>query len=182
MSSSVCPPRTAEASPTASAQDASLTSGLAVYASLQSSAQFADAKVGVLGAVQAGLMVAAVPQGDVVREAWDRGGYSGWMAVLLLGLHVAAFLPAVYHVVQALRPRLGPPPSPNRFSLPLLATMDSAVPPPDEDRERQELWQLIPVLARVVMAKHRHIVRGVVWTGLMAVVAALSFLTGPLLA
>ncbi|MDO0927237.1 hypothetical protein QQY24_18120 [Streptomyces sp. TG1A-8] len=161
---------------------AGLRSGLAVYTSLLASAQFADTKVGILGAVQAGLMAMAVPQGGVVREAWERGGPGAWIAVGLLSLHVAAFLPAVYCVVQALRPRLGPPPAPNRFSLPLLATADGTPPPPDEDSERKEIWQLIPVLAQVAMAKHRYIAKGVVWTGLMAVTAGLSFLVGPLLA
>ncbi|MFJ8333266.1 hypothetical protein [Streptomyces sp. NPDC094437] len=161
---------------------ADLRSGLTVYASLQASAQFADTKVGILGAVQGGLMATAVPQGGVVREAWERGGPASWIAAGLLLLHVAAFLPAVYCVVQALRPRLGPPPTPNRFSLPLLAVADGTPPPPDEDIERAEIWQLIPVLARVTMAKHRYITRGVVWTGLMAVTAGLSFLAGPLLA
>jgi hypothetical protein len=161
---------------------AGLRSGLTVYTSLQASAQFADAKVGVLGAVQAGLMATAVPQGGVVREAWERGGPGAWVAACLLLLHVAAFLPALYCVVQALRPRLGPPPTPNRFSLPLLATADGTPPPPDEDSERKEIWQLIPVLAQVAMAKHRYIAKGVIWTGLMAVSAALSFLAGPLLA
>ncbi|CAL9490856.1 hypothetical protein ACF1GS_36615 [Streptomyces eurythermus] len=159
-----------------------LGSGLAVYTSLHASAQFADTKVGILGAVQAGLMAAALPQGGAVREAWERGGPGAWVLPVLLALHVSAFLPAVYCVVQALRPRLGPPPTPNRFSLPLLATADGTPPPADEDSERKEIWQLIPVLAQVVMAKHRYIARGVVWTGLMAVTAGLSFLSGSLLA
>ncbi|MGW2030555.1 hypothetical protein [Streptomyces spinosus] len=159
-----------------------LRSGLTVYTSLQASAQFADTKAGILGAVQAGLMATAVPQGGVLREAWERGGPGAWATLVLLLLHVATFLPAVYYVVQALRPRLGPPPTPNRFSLPLLAVADGTAPPADEAGERKEIWQLIPVLAQVVMAKHRHIARGVVWTGLMAVTAGLSFLTGPLLA
>ncbi|MFE0188616.1 hypothetical protein [Streptomyces sp. NPDC058989] len=183
MSSSVPPaPRTAGGSGEDEGGAAGLRSGLAVYTSLQASAQFADTKVGILGAVQVALAATAIPQGGVVREAWGRGGPGAWVAVALLVLHVAAFLPAVYCVVQALRPRLGPPPAPNRFSLPLLAAADGSPPPPDEDSERAEIWQLIPVLARVVMAKHRYIARGVVWTGLMAVAAGLSFLAGPLLA
>ncbi|MGW2295455.1 hypothetical protein [Streptomyces violaceorubidus] len=161
---------------------AGLQSGLTVYTSLQASAQFADTKVGILGAVQAGLMATAVPQGGVMREAWERGGPGAWATAVLLLLHVATFLPAVYCVVQALRPRLGPPPTPNRFSLPLLAVADGAAPPADEAGERKEIWQLIPVLAQVVMTKHRYIARGVVWTGLMTVTAGLSILTGPLLA
>lgn len=161
---------------------ADLRSGLTVYTTLHASAQFADTKVGILGAVQAGLMAAAVPQGGVMREAWERGGPGAWVPTVLLLLHVVTFLPAVYCVVQALRPRLGPPPTPNRFSLPLLAITDGTAPPADEAGERREIWQLIPVLAQVVMTKHRYIARGVVWTGLMAVTAGLSFLTGPLLA
>ncbi|MFD5033127.1 hypothetical protein ACFWM0_22310 [Streptomyces sp. NPDC058405] len=160
---------------------AGLQSGLAIYASLQASAQFADAKVGILSAVQAGLVATALPQGEVVHEAWKHGGPGAWVAFCLLVLHVTGFLPAVYCVVQALRPRLGPPPAPNRFSLPLLAIADGTPPPPDQGRERQEIWQLIPVLARVSMTKHRYIARGVVWTGLMAVAAGLSLLTRPLL-
>lgn len=163
-------------------KDAGLRSGLAVYTSLQASAQFADTKAGVLSAVQAGLMAMAIPQGDRVREAWDHGGPGAWIAVGLLVLHVAAFLPAVYCVVQALRPRLGPPAAPNRFSLPLLATADGTAPPADAESEQREIWQLIPVLAQVAMAKHRYIAKGVVWTGLMAVTTGLSFLSVPLLA
>ncbi|MEU8822319.1 hypothetical protein [Streptomyces sp. NPDC048636] len=159
-----------------------LQSGLAVYTSLQASAQFADAKVGILCAIQVGLIATAVPQGDLVRGAWERGGPGAWIAVGLLVLHVAAFLPAVYCVVQALRPRLGPPPTPNRFSLPLLAAADGNPPRPDAGSERKEIWQLIPLLARVTMTKHRYITRGVAWTGLMAAAAGLSFLAGPLLA
>ncbi|MEO3973817.1 hypothetical protein [Streptomyces sp. CAU 1734] len=162
-------------------QDAGLRSGLAVYTSLQASAQFADAKAGILGAVQAGLMAAALPQGSAVRDAWERGGPLAWCAVGLLLLQVTAFLPAVHCVIQALRPRLGPPPAPNRFSLPLLATADGSVPPADEDSERKEIWQLIPILAQVAMAKNRHIARGVGWTGLMAVAAGLSLAARPLL-
>jgi len=159
-----------------------LQSGLTVYTSLQASAQFADTKVGILGAVQAGLMATAIPQGGVVREAWDRGGPGAWVAAGLLVLHVAAFLPAVYCVVQALRPRLEPPLAPNRFSLPLLATADGTPPPPDAESERKEIWQLIPLLAQVTMTKHRYIAKGVIWTGLMAATAGLSFISGPLLA
>lgn len=158
-----------------------LQSGLTVYTSLLASAQFADTKAGILGAVQAGLMATAMPRGGVVREAWEHGGPAAWVATALLLLHVAAFLPAVFSVGQALRPRLGPPSAPNRFSLPLLAVADGTSPPPDEDSERKEIWQVVPVLAQVVMAKHRYIARGVVWTGLMAVTAGLSFLAGPLL-
>ncbi|WP_335937823.1 hypothetical protein [Streptomyces sp. PTD5-9] len=160
---------------------AGLRSGLTVYTSLQASAQFADTKVGVLGAVQAGLMATAIPQGGVVHEAWERGGPAAWAAGGLLLLHVAAFLPAVYCVVQALRPRLGPPPLPNRFSLPLLAMADGTPPSRDEDGELKEIWQLIPVLAQVVMTKHRYVARGVVWTGLMAAAVGLFLLAGPLL-
>ncbi|WP_461005487.1 hypothetical protein [Streptomyces capparidis] len=159
-----------------------LRSGLAVYASLQGAAQFADAKLGVLVAVQAGLMAVSVPQGGAVRQAWERGGPGAWVAVGLLVLHLAAFLPAVYCAVQALRPRLGPPPAPNRFSLPLLATLDGTPPTPGEARERDEVWQLIPVLARVAMTKHRYVGRSVMWTGLMAAAAGLSALIGPLVA
>ncbi|WP_030751714.1 hypothetical protein [Streptomyces sp. NRRL F-5135] len=158
-----------------------LESGLAIYTSLQAATQFADTKVAVLGAVQAGLMATALPQGEAVREAWERGGPGAWVAVCVLVLRVTAFLPAVYCVVQALRPRLGPPPAPNRFSLPLLAIADGTPPPPGQDLERQEIWQLIPVLAKVAVTKHRYITRGVAWTGLMAVAAGLSLLTGPLL-
>ncbi|WP_406740205.1 hypothetical protein [Streptomyces atratus] len=161
---------------------ADLRSGLTVYTSLQASAQFADTKVGILGAVQAGLMATAIPHGGVVHEAWEHGGPAAWVAAGLLLLHVAAFLPAVYCVVQALRPRLGPPPTPNRFSLPLLAISDGTPPPPDEESERKEIWQLIPVLAQVAMIKHRYITRGVIWTGLMTVTSGLFFLAGPLLA
>ncbi|MFF9864247.1 hypothetical protein ACF1G0_02280 [Streptomyces sp. NPDC013953] len=175
-------PEVAEPVPPDRTNSAGLQSGLAVYTSLQASAQFADTKVGILAAVQAGLVATAVPQGDVIRGAWERGGPGAWVAVGLLMLHVAAFLPAVYCVAQALRPRLGPPPAPNRFSLPLLASSDGGPPLPDEDSEREEIWQVIPVLARVVMDKHRYIARGVAWTGLMAVAAGLSFLAGPLLA
>ncbi|MFE2938773.1 hypothetical protein ACFXKG_06810 [Streptomyces sp. NPDC059255] len=160
---------------------ADLETGLAICASLRGAAQFADAKVGVLSAVQAGLLATALPQGDVAQEAWRRGGPGAWIAFCLLLLHVTGFLPAVYCVVQALRPRLGPPPAPNRFSLPLLAIADGTPPPADQDRERREVWQLIPVLARVAMTKHRYIARGVLWTGLMAVAAGLSLLAGPLL-
>ncbi|MFD4724941.1 hypothetical protein ACFWNW_07635 [Streptomyces seoulensis] len=126
-------------------------------------------------------MAAAVPQAGVLRQAWERGGPGAWVAPVLLLLWVTSFLPAVYCVVQALRPRLEPPPFPNRFSLPLLAAADGTPPPPDKDSERKEIWQLIPLLAQVVMAKHRHIARGVGWTGLMAITAGLAFLVGPLL-
>ncbi|ANW17104.1 hypothetical protein I3J09_02140 [Streptomyces clavuligerus] len=173
---------TAAAAPTTDAtQAAGLRSGLAVYTSLQASAQFADAKAGILGAVQAGLMATALPQGGAVRDAWERGGPLAWCAVGLLLLQVAAFLPAVTCVIQALRPRLGPPPAPNRFSLPLLAAADGSVPPADEDSECREIWQLIPILAQVAVVKNRHIGRGVGWTGLMAMAAGLSFAARPLL-
>ncbi|MEE4590662.1 hypothetical protein V2J94_01895 [Streptomyces sp. DSM 41524] len=160
---------------------AGLRSGLAVYTSIKAATQFADAKVGILGAVQTGLTAVTVPQSDAVRDAWERGGPGAWVAAGLLTLQVVAFLAAVYCVVQTLRPRLGPPPAPNRFSLPLLAAADGAPPPPGEDREREEIWQLIPVLARIAMTKHRYISRSMAWTGVMAVAAGLSFVTGPLL-
>ncbi|WP_326611246.1 hypothetical protein OIE62_22305 [Streptomyces scopuliridis] len=165
-----------------SGDEAGLRSELAVLASLQTSTQFADAKVGILGAVQAGLIATAIPRGDAVHEAWARGGPGAWIAVGLLVLHVTAFLPAVYCVAQALRPRLGPPPTPNRFSLPLLAAGDGTPPVPDVNREREEIWRLIQVLARVAMTKHRYIARGVLWTGVMVVATGLSFLADPLLA
>ncbi|MFG1987283.1 hypothetical protein ACGFN0_24465 [Streptomyces albidoflavus] len=158
-----------------------LRSGLTVYASLHAATQFADTKAGIVGAVQAGLMAAPVSEGDMVREAWERGGSGAWVMPALLLLHVAAFLPAVYYVIQALRPRLGPPPSANRFSLPLLAVADGTPPPAGEACEREEVWQLIPVLARVVVAKHRYIARGIAWTGAMAVTTGLSVLIAPLL-
>ncbi|MEU1788261.1 hypothetical protein ABZ553_20785 [Streptomyces sparsogenes] len=161
---------------------AGLRSGLAVYASVKAATQFADGKVGILGAVQTGLMAVAVPQGGALREAWERGGPGAWVSAGLLILQVGSFLAAVYCLIQALRPRLGPPPTPNRFSLPLLAAADGTPPPPGEEREREEIWQLIPVLARIAMAKHRYIARSTVWTGLMTVAVGVSFLVAPLLA
>lgn len=159
---------------------AGLRSGLAVHASVKATTQFADAKGGILGAVQTGLMAVAVPQGGAVREAWEHGGPGAWISAGLLVVQVVTFLAAVYCVVQALRPRLGPPPAPNRFSLPLLAAADGTPPPSGEDREREEIWQLIPVLARIAMTKHRYIALSTTWTGLMAVAAGMSLVADPL--
>ncbi|MGG7570739.1 hypothetical protein [Streptomyces sirii] len=182
MSSSVPPaPRTAGGSGEDEGGAVGLRSGLAVYTSLQASAQFADTKVGILGAVQVALAATAVPQGGVVREAWGRGGLGAGVAVALLVLHVAAFLPAVYCVVQALRPRLGPPP-------PRTGSACRCWPPPTAAPAAGRGQRAGGDLAADTgtgpggdgqAPVHRP---GVVWTGLMAVAAGLSFLAGPLLA
>ncbi|MFI6584166.1 hypothetical protein [Embleya sp. NPDC050493] len=156
-------------------------SDLAVLATLQSATQFADTKVGILGAVQAGILATAIPRADAIRDAWERGGAFGWFAVVLLAAQVSGFVAGIYCVAQALRPRLNPPAAPNRFSLPLLAAGDGA-PPTGVDRcEQQEIWQFARVVAEVAMTKHRHVTRAIVCTGMMAVTGGSWFLVGPLL-
>ncbi|MFI1383894.1 hypothetical protein [Embleya sp. NPDC020886] len=156
-------------------------SDLAVLATLQSATQFADTKVGILGAVQAGILATAIPRADAVRDAWERGGAIGWLAVVLLAAQVSGFVAGIYCVAQALRPRLNPPPAPNRFSLPLLAAGDGTPPTGGDRCEQREIWQFARVVAEVAVIKHRHVARAIVCTGVMAVAGGSWFLVGPLL-
>lgn len=155
---------------------------LAVLSSLQASTQFADTKVGILGGIQAGILATAIPRADSVHDAWARGGPIAWIAITLLMTQMSGFVAGVYCVAQALRPRLGPPPAPNRFSLPLLAAGDGMPPAGGGRCEQRELWQFAHVVAEVAMIKHRYVARAIACTGVMVVAGGSWFVVGPLLA
>lgn len=161
-----------------------------MFTALQTTHQHADAKAGVLAAVQATLVGTAPWWSRAALHAVRDGGPPGVLAGALLALFLGALFAGAGFLAAALRPRVLRPGCGNRYSFVHLATgpdiLPSVAPPADGEgaeaaRERRELSQTVRFLARVAVSKYRCLTGAVVCTAVMGVGAALLVVLRPLL-
>jgi hypothetical protein len=164
-----------------------------MLATLQSTHQHADAKAGVLVAVQGMLIATAGAWNRQAVRAWENGGVAGAVSASLLVLFALGLSGSASCLALALRPRLLRPAGPNRFSFIDLArctpgpasssprTTPTADPVADRLAERLELAEAIQFLARVAVIKYRSLL-GAVWcSALMGLSAGLFIVLRPVL-
>ncbi|KUN99361.1 Pycsar system effector family protein [Streptomyces caeruleatus] len=156
---------------------------------LQTTHQHADAKAGILAAVQAALVGTS---GTWIRQSvavCGQGGAAGVYAGTLLALFVCGLVAGAVTLAAAVRPRLlrGSADS-NRYSFVQLAsgpdlagTPPTGTPAADEAADRLELSHTLRFLARVAVRKYRWLTGTVVCTAVMGVSAGLSVALLPVL-
>ncbi|MFE9608035.1 Pycsar system effector family protein [Streptomyces sp. NPDC006012] len=149
-----------------------------MFTALQTTHQHADAKAGILAAVQAGLAGTA---GAWTRQAvriCEHGGAAGVFAGTLLALFVCGLLGGAVTLAATLLPRLLRGRAANRYSFLHLADGPDILPAdgtvPDEAADRRELSQTVRFLAHVAVRKYRWLARAVVCTAVMGVSAGLG--------
>lgn len=153
---------------------------------LQTTHQHADAKAGVLAAVQVGLVGTAGAWSRQAVHAWERGGAAGGVAATLFVLFVCGMFAGAACLAAALRPRVLRPVGANRYSFAHLArAADGAAPAPDEApdeaADRRELAQTVRFLAGVALVKFRCLTGAVACTAVMGVCAGLLVVLRPVL-
>ncbi len=124
---------------------------LIALGTFQSYLQHADTKVSTLWAVLAGSAAAMM---TTATES----------PIPFVLIYIAAFLGAVFHLGQALRPRLGPH---GNIGTPSSAFGIMGVAerlPADAAAQRDEAWTMVRTLAGSAKTKHRHVVRALPWT------------------
>ncbi|WKD37233.1 hypothetical protein KO717_13190 [Streptomyces xanthophaeus] len=147
---------------------------------LQTTHQHADAKAGILSAVQAGLVGTAGAWSEAALDALRRGGPLGWLAGVLLALFVCGLFGGAASLALALRPRVWRPAGPNDYSFVRPASTSDPSPPVTAEDERQ-LHAVIRFLSDVALRKYRCVTAAVVCTAVMGAVAGLCLLLRPLL-
>lgn len=173
-----------------------------MFTALQTTHQHADAKAGILAAVQAGLAGTAGTWSRGALLAWERGGPAGAFAGTLLALFVCGLIGGAVSLAAALSPRLMRGRAVNRYSFVHLASGPDILPSggsdadtdtdpgsgpgsdpgSDEAADRGELSSTVRFLARVAVLKYRWLAAAVVCTAVMGVSAGLSVLLRPVLA
>ncbi|MFI1419568.1 hypothetical protein ACH4VX_16505 [Streptomyces sp. NPDC020731] len=160
-----------------------------MFTALQTTHQHADAKAGVLAAVQAALVGTAGWWSGPALHAVRDGGAPGVLAGALLALFLGGLFAGAGFLAAALRPRVLRPGCANRYSFVHLATGPDILPsaPPGDGaeaeatRERGELSQTVRFLAGVAVSKYRWLTGAVVCTAVMGVSAGLLVVLRPLL-
>ncbi|MCX5065292.1 DUF5706 domain-containing protein [Micromonospora lupini] len=136
--------------------------GLATVASLQTSIRHADTKAFALLAIEGGVATAVVDR-VVPYVVGDAPIIIVLLAVLLVILFVVGIASAAWLLVLALRPRLDGARSANRFAFPNLVRGGESPSAASIRRHRDEVWDLVTVLARIAMAKHLRVRRSMPW-------------------
>ncbi|MFB7450313.1 Pycsar system effector family protein [Streptomyces sp. NPDC056194] len=153
---------------------------------LQTAHQHADAKAGILSAVQAALVGTAGAWSEAALDGWRRGGPLGWTAGVLLVLFACGLFGGAASLALALRPRVWRPTGPNDYSFvqlaaaPLPSPLAAPVPTPSDEDERQ-LRAMIRFLSEVALRKYRCVTAAVACTAVMGTTAGLCLLLRPLL-
>ncbi|MDI3403615.1 Pycsar system effector family protein [Streptomyces cavernicola] len=157
---------------------------------LQTTHQHADAKAGILAAVQAALVGTAGSWSEAAYDSWRRGGLSGWTMGVLLVFFACGFFGGTASLALALRPRVWRPALPNDYSFVSLAaasnpssvaaaTATPAPPaPPDEDERQRRA--MIRFLSDVALRKYRCVTAAVACTAVMGTAAGLCLLLQPI--
>ncbi|MEV4449228.1 Pycsar system effector family protein [Streptomyces mirabilis] len=149
-----------------------------MFTALHTTHQHADAKAGILAAVQAALAGTAGTWSGRAVLACERGGVAGWFAGTLLVLFVCGLVGGTVSLAMTLIPRILKDPSVNRYSFVQLASGADILPSEgasvDEASDHRELSQAVRFLARVAVHKYRWLARAVVCTAVMGVSAGLG--------
>ncbi|MEV0909140.1 hypothetical protein [Streptomyces hokutonensis] len=155
-----------------------------MFTALQTTHQHADAKAGILAAVQAGLVGTAGAWSREVVLVCERGGAAGVFAGTLLALFVCGLTGGAVSLAAVLSPRLLRDRTANRYCFVHLESGPDILPAedvPDEAAERRELSSTVRFLAHVAVLKYRWLTGAVVCTAVMGVSAGLSVVLQPVL-
>lgn len=158
----------------------------AMLSVLQTAHQHADAKAGILSAVQAALVGTAGAWSEAALDGWRRGGPPGWAAGILLVLFACGLFGGATSLALALRPRIWRPTGPNDYSFVRLAAASVPSPltapvPTDPDEDERQLRAVVRFLSEVALRKYRCVTAAVVCTAVMGTTAGLCLLLRPLL-
>ncbi len=173
-------PPTAPTAAPASAEGAPGPASRTMLTVLQTTHQHADAKAGILSAVQAALVGTAGAWSEAALDGWRRGGPLGWLAGVLLTLFACGLFGGAASLALALRPRVWRPTGPNDYSFVRLAAASDPSPSTTAEDERQ-LHAMIRFLSDVALRKYRCVTAAVVCTAVMGITAGLCLLLRPLL-
>ncbi|UKY48171.1 hypothetical protein [Streptomyces inhibens] len=161
-----------------------------MFTALQTTHQHADAKAGILAAVQAALVGTT---GAWIRQSvlvCGQGSVAGAFAGTLLALFVCGLVGGAVSLAATLRPRMLRGPAGNRYCFVQLASgpdiLPADAPPadgayPDDAADRRELSHTVRFLAHVAVRKYRWLAGTVVCTAVMGVSAGLSVTLLPVL-
>jgi hypothetical protein len=154
-------PRTASAEPRRQ-----LALALRTIDSIQASIRHADTKVGVLLGAQGGMAAAVWDRAPSLIGAADPVRVAAVMLGLtfLVGLALSS-----WHLAMAMLPRVAGPRRFSRFAFPSLAETRRPPAPSNAGRLCDEAWSHASVLARIAMAKHRRVRRGLAGLAVAAV-------------
>ncbi|MGW6355944.1 Pycsar system effector family protein [Streptomyces sp. NPDC055092] len=166
-------------------QDAGSRPAQCMFTALQTTHQHADAKAGILAAVQAGLVGTAGAWSRAAVLICEHGGAVGVIAGTLLALFVGGLIGGAVSLAAVLCPRLLRGRDANRYSFVHLESGPDILPcedaPADEAADRRELSHTVRFLAHVAVLKYRWLTGAVVCTAVMGVSAGLSVALQPVL-
>ncbi|MGW6845680.1 Pycsar system effector family protein [Streptomyces sp. NPDC054958] len=153
---------------------------------LQTTHQHADAKAGILSAVQAALVGTAGAWSEAAFDGWRRGGPLGVLAAVLLTLFACGLFGGAASLALALRPRVWRPAGANDYSFVRLAATSDPPPPATgvttaAAEDERQLQAAIRFLSDVALRKYRWVTAAVVCTAVMGATAGLCLLLRPLL-
>ncbi|MCM9081592.1 hypothetical protein L1606_26535 [Streptomyces spororaveus] len=151
---------------------------------LQTTHQHADAKAGILSAVQAALVGTAGAWSEAALDGWRRGGTLGWLAGALLALFTCGLFGGAASLALALRPRVWRPTGPNDYSFVRLAAASDPSPSPSPltpAEDERQLNAMVRFLSDVALRKYHCVTAAVVCTAVMGTTAGLCLLLRPLL-
>ncbi|AHI01022.1 hypothetical protein [Kutzneria albida] len=145
--------------------DEGLGVALTTVASFQGAVQHADDKIRTIAALL-GTLAAFVAAQLALFAKPAYGVTDNALVIVALCAFVLSNAAAGLHLFRGLTPRTGIPEHPNRFAFPSVAVHPSAtcwVPEPVA-AQREDALRLARVLARLAMAKNRHVRWGLLWT------------------
>jgi hypothetical protein len=151
-----------------------LQAALGAAAVANGAIQQADAKVGTLAVIQAGMAAVVSAEGAALITVSARAGILAHIAALIAtAVFVCGFYMSSRHLVHAIRPRLDRAQPSSRFGIATLIDMDpAAMTGTPLLAQCAEAWSLASVLADVAMRKHADVSRAIPWFGLMLVAVA----------
>ncbi|MFE1871942.1 Pycsar system effector family protein [Streptomyces sp. NPDC059496] len=174
-------PPTARTAAPAPAEGAPGPASRTMLTVLQTTHQHADAKAGILSAVQAALVGTAGSWSEAALDGWRRGGLLGALAGVLLALFACGLFGGAASLALALRPRIWRPAGPNDYSFVRLAAASDPSPSTTTAEDERQLHAMIRFLSDVALRKYRCVTAAVVCTAVMGTTAGLCLLLRPLL-
>ncbi|MFF4390140.1 Pycsar system effector family protein [Streptomyces sp. NPDC001552] len=174
-------PPTARTAAPAPAEGAPGPASRTMLTVLQTTHQHADAKAGILSAVQAALVGTAGSWSEAALDGWRRGGLLGTLAGVLLTLFACGLFGGATSLALALRPRIWRPAGPNDYSFVRLTAASDPSPSTTTAEDERQLHAMIRFLSDVALRKYRCVTAAVVCTAVMGTTAGLCLLLRPLL-